>query len=55
MGVFSIKASIADKLRVVKEHLEQELTLKELSEKYHTDMARIKYMAAFHWKHGRPD
>lgn len=47
-----MKVSIADKLKVVKEHLEQGQTIKELSEKYHIDTARIKYVVALYRKHG---
>jgi transposase len=47
-----MKFSNKDKLRIVKEHLEQGLTLKELRDRYHLDFAKMKYVIALYRKHG---
>lgn len=40
------------KLQAVKAHIEDKLTLKEVSEKYHIHPARIKFFVALYRRHG---
>ena len=51
-GVFIMKTDKLTKIRMVKEHIEEYVTLEKLKEKYQIGVEHIKYMIALYKRHG---
>lgn len=47
-----MKYSNEEKLAIVREHVDQGVTLREINDKYELDITKIKYLAALYRKHG---